>query len=135
MAILPKPPHKQSRGPSLNELEGYLFFCFWLLGFLASRASWLFGFLAFLALAFRILCIPRPSSSSAGGVLAFAAFRPFIGFWSQHHQFLPKYLNHLFFEHHGGASRYFLDCLHYLNHHFFEHYGGGCRPPQPPATF
>ena len=68
-----------------------LFFRFWLLGCLASRllgcsaswlfgfsASWLFGFLlvyaafgGFLALAFRILCIP--SSSSAGGVLVFAA--------------------------------------------------------------
>ena len=68
----------------------------WLLGFLASwllgfSASWLFGFSAsglfgsllvyaafggFLALAFRILCIP--SSSSAGGVLAFAAFRWFL---------------------------------------------------------
>ena len=43
------------------------FFCFWLLGFLDS---WL---LSFLALAFRILCIP--SSTLAGGVLAFAACR------------------------------------------------------------
>ena len=77
----------------------------WLLGFLASwpfLASWLFGFLAFwlpgfwalrlllvyaafgvfLALAFRILCIP--SSSSAGGVLAFAFMQllaAFGGFW------------------------------------------------------
>ena len=59
----------------------------WLLGF---SASWLLGFLAsrllasgfllvygafggFLALASRILCIP----SSAGGILAFAAFRWF----------------------------------------------------------
>ena len=69
------------------------FLASWLLGFLASwllgfSASWLLGFLAsrllgfllvyaafggFLALAFRILCIP--SSSSAGGVLAFAFMR------------------------------------------------------------
>ena len=56
----------------------------WLLGFLTFRllgflASLLFGFSAFgglLALAFRILCIP--SSSSAGGMLAFAAFRWFM---------------------------------------------------------
>ena len=74
-------------------MEGYLFsffslLAFWLLGFLASwllafSASWLLGFLAswlfgfgfwwFLALAFRILCIP--SSSSAGGDLAFAFMR------------------------------------------------------------
>ena len=51
---------------------------FWLLGFLAS---WLFGFLAswlfgFSASAFRIFCIP--SSSLAGGILAFAAFRWFM---------------------------------------------------------
>ena len=48
------------------------FLAFWLLGFLAFRL----GFLAFqllVDLAFRILCIP--SSSSAGGMLAFAAFR------------------------------------------------------------
>ena len=52
------------------------FLAFWLVGF---SASGLFGFLlvyaafgGFLALA------PLPSSSSAGGVLAFAAFRWFI---------------------------------------------------------
>ena len=75
--------------------DGYLFLCFfclffrfWLLGFSASwlfgfSASGLFGFLlvyapfgGFLALAFRILCIP--SSSSAGCVLACAAFRWFM---------------------------------------------------------
>ena len=68
----------------------------WLLGFLASwllgfSASWLLGFSAsgcfgfllvyaafggFLVVVFRILCIP--SSSLAGGVLAFAAFRWFM---------------------------------------------------------
>ena len=70
------------------------FLASWLLGFLASwllgfSASWLIGFwacglfsflLVYVAfggfLAFRILCIP--SSSSAGGVLAFAAFRWFM---------------------------------------------------------
>ena len=62
------------------------FLASWFFGFLASwlfgfLASWLFGFSAsglfgFLALAFRILCIP--SSSSAGGILAFAAFRWFM---------------------------------------------------------
>ena len=71
----------------------------WLFGFLASwlfgfLASWLLGFLAsrllcfsvyaasfggFSVLVFRILCIP--SSSSAGGVLAFAAFRWFMRLW------------------------------------------------------
>ena len=64
-------------------LSGFL--AFRLLGFLAFgfSVSWLFGFLlvyaafgGFLALAFRILYIP--SSSSAGGVLAFAAFRWFM---------------------------------------------------------
>ena len=73
------------------------FLASWLLGFLASwllgfLASWLFGFLASRLLGFwasrlfaglcgcfladRILCIP--SSSSADGVLAFAAFRWFM---------------------------------------------------------
>ena len=60
------------------------FLAFWLLGFLAFRrlgflAFWLLGFWAFrlfggfLALAFRILCIP--SSFSGGGVLAFVFMR------------------------------------------------------------
>ena len=55
----------------------------WLFGFLASwlfgfSASGLFGFLLVYPFggAFRILCIP--SSSSAGGVLAFAVFRWFM---------------------------------------------------------
>ena len=64
-------------GVDLGE-EGFCFlvflsFAFWLVGF---SASWLLVYAAFgdfLALASRILCIP--SSSSAGGVLAFAAFR------------------------------------------------------------
>ena len=122
-----------------SRLLGFL--ASWLLGFLASRllgfwASWLFGFLAswllgFLAswhafggfLACRILCIP--SSSSAGGVLVFAAFRWFMrllaafgGFGFSHPAgFLaigfgvwlpassaspPPYLNHHFFGHHWG---------------------------------
>ena len=73
---------------------GFVSYCFfdfcsllacWLLGFwfLGFLASWLFGFLlvyaafgGFVALAFRILCIP--SSSSAGGILAFVAFRWFM---------------------------------------------------------
>ena len=69
----------------------FVFFAFgflasWLLGFLAS---WLFGFSAsglfgFLALAFRILCIP--SSSSPGGILAFAAF----GGFSFLHPYFPS---------------------------------------------
>ena len=109
-------------------------------------ASWLFGFSAsgllgflwvyaafggFLALAFRILCIP--SSSSAGGVLAFAAFRwfmwllaalafrilcfpssshPLIGFW-------------MFLVPASSASP-----PPYLNNHVFEHHAGGGSPPQ-----
>ena len=64
------------------------FLASWLLGFLAFRllgllgfwASGLFGFLLVYAfgcfLPLRILCIP--SSSSSGGVLAFAAFRWFM---------------------------------------------------------
>ena len=78
-----------------SKYGGYFFkflvsvvFFFFAFGFLASwlfgfSASWLFGFLlvyaafgGFLVLAFRILCIP--SSSSAGGILAFAAFRWFM---------------------------------------------------------
>ena len=134
---------------SRSWLLGFLAFWLlgvWLLGFLASwlfgfLASWLFGFLAswlfgfsasglfgFLALAFRILCIP--SSSSAGGILAFAAFRwfmrpkafcilcfpsscafwllhPFIGFW----MWLPA----------SSASPVPL-------------HGGGSPPGNPPAT-
>ena len=119
------------------------FLASWLLGFSAFLASWLsglFGFLlvyaavgGFLALAFRILCIP--SSSSAGGVLAFAAFRWFmrllgasafrilcfhsssLGFlaFAPFHWFLdlasriisvtvPPYVNHHLFEHHGGEA-------------------------------
>ena len=73
-------------GFSASWLLGFL--AFRLFGFLASwlfgfSASWLFGFLlvyaafvGFLALAVCILCIP--SSSSAVGVLAFAAFRWFM---------------------------------------------------------
>ena len=62
------------------------FSAFWLLAFrlLGFLASWLLGFLAFWLLGYllvyaafgSILCIP--SSSSAGGVLAFAAFRRFM---------------------------------------------------------
>ena len=75
-------------GFSASRLLGFLaswllgFLAFWLFGF---PASGLFGFLlvyaafgAFLALAFRILCIP--SSCSAGGVLAFAFTRLLAAF-------------------------------------------------------
>ena len=79
------------------------FLASWLFGF---SAFGLFGFLVvyatfggFLALAFRILCIP--SSSSAGGVLAFAAG----GFGFSH----PLPLLCFFFT---GTE------MLYLNHHF-----------------
>ena len=148
------------------------FFFFGLLGFLASwlvgfLASWLFGFLAswlfrllasglfgflvvyaafggFLALAFRILCIP--SSSSAGGALAFAFMRlsaAFGGFWrlwlfassAFTVPLWPFWLLHPFI-----GFWIWLFALSaspippYLNHHFFEHHGGEAPPPNSPAT-
>ena len=142
----------------LSPLASWLlgFLAFWLLGFLGFLASWHFGFLAsgllgfwasgllgfsgFLLvyaafggfLAFRIFCIL--SFSSAGGVLALAAFcwfmrllaalafrilrafwllRPFIGFWiwlPASSASPPPHLNHHFFGHHWGGTC--LDCLH-----------------------
>ena len=121
------------------------FLASWLFGFLAFRllgllASWLFGFLAsglfgfllvyaafsgFLALAFRILCIP--SSSSAGGVLAFAAFR-----WFMRQKPALAFRILAFAPFHWFLDLQFLP----LNHHFFRHHGGGTGtpPPNPPPT-
>ena len=130
------------------------FLAFWLLGFLAFRllgflafwllgfsASWLFGFLlvyaafgGFLALAFRILCIPSSSSrwrfgfccfwrlwlfaSSAFPVplRAFWLLHPFIGFWI----WLPA----------SSASPVFS----LFESSLLRTSWGGKPPPNPPAT-
>ena len=104
-----------NRKSMANERGGvYFSFLFFLFGSLL--ASWLFGFLAFwlfvfllvyaafggfLALAFRILCIP--SSSSAGGVLAFA----FYAASPPNPPLLSRFLAEI-------------ELHPYLNHHFFE---------------
>ena len=103
-----------------------------LLGFLASwlfgfSASGLFGFLlvydaafgGFLALAFRILCIP--SSSSAGGVLAFAAFAWFV-----------RLLGALAFRILPASSA--SPVPHYLESSLLQTSWGAEAPPNPPAT-
>ena len=147
------------------------FLASWLLGFSASwllgfSASWFLGFLAFcwfmwrfggfFAWAFRILCIP--SSSLAGGVLAFAAFRCFMRllvalafrilcFPSSSPDFLAFAPFHWFLDLASRiisitSSSLFESSLlrtslggevAYLNQHYFKHHGGGCR--LPPATF
>ena len=129
------------------------FLASWLLGFLASwlfsfLASWLFGFSAFglfgfllvyaafggfLALAFRILCIPS-SSSAAGGYAAFGGF----GF---SHPLLSQFLSGLFVF--CTLSLVFwiwlpassaLPVPPYLNH-FFERHGKKAPPPTHPLLF
>ena len=124
-----------------------MLFCFWLLGFLAFR--FLVGFAAFggfLALAFRILCIP--SSSPAGGVLVFAAFRWFMRCWFLH-PLLFQFLSGLFgfctlslvsgfgLPHPPASVLYIYVyvCLHVCMSvcmHFFEHHGEAPPPPTPP---
>ena len=128
----------------LDSLFAFGFLAFWLLGFLAFRllgflaswlfgflASWLFGFLAFWLLgfwAFRFfvgLCgfwwlfFAFASSAFPVPLWAFWLLHPFIGFWiwlpASSASPVPLYLNHHFFEHHGGEApqptRYCLDCL------------------------
>ena len=117
-------------------LEGYLFFhcfffplmAFWLLGFLASwllgfLASWLLGFSASWLWPFASSAFPVPLRQVAFRLLRLLAgwlLHPFIGFrmWlpASSASPVPPYLNHHFFEHHGGEAplqptRYCLDCL------------------------